>query len=120
MNDDRKVAVVGEGEVAVEPILLQGEGSSIPVPVQAGLSDGDDTWASDHIENERPILLAGFGRVVWVNADGRENTLVSCRQLECTRARSGRGADGDDLGHAFRGSAIEEGRQVGANLRSSR
>ena len=59
-------------------VLLFGERGAVPVPVEAGFSDGDDTWASDHIQDEGPILLADFGRLVGVDADGGEDSAVCC------------------------------------------
>jgi transcription termination/antitermination protein NusA len=114
MNHDGKVVVMGEGEVSIEPYLLFGERSAVPVPVEAGFSDGDEAWAPDHIQNEGPILLADFCRVVGMDAGGGENTRVFGGEVECPGARGGGGADGDDLGHAFLGGALEDGGKVGA------
>ena len=58
MNHDRKVVLVGQGQVAVEPCLLFGEGSVFPVPVQAGLADGDHSL-------DRPIMSRMSGQSSW-------------------------------------------------------
>ena len=76
VNDDREVAFVGERQVAIEPLLLHCEGSPVPIPVQPGFTDGDHARAPDHLEDQRPILLARLCRFVGVHADGGEDALV--------------------------------------------
>ncbi len=78
MDHDRKVVLVGEGQVSIEPCLLFGERGAVPVAVEAGFSDGDDAWTPDHFQDARPVLLADFGRLVGVDADGGEDSADGC------------------------------------------
>ena len=114
MNHDRKVMIVREGQVAVEPLLLFGERGVVPVPVQARFTDGHNTWSSDHVEDDGPIFLAGFGGLVGVNADGGEDPPMLLYELECPRARGGGRPDGDDLGHPLLGGPRQHALEVGA------
>ena len=56
MDHDGQVVLVGEAQVAVEPFLLLGEGSAVPVPVQACFADRDHTGLGDQVEDERASL----------------------------------------------------------------
>jgi hypothetical protein len=114
MDHDWKVERVGERQVSIEPRLLFPERGAVPVAVEAGLADRDDTWTSDHIQNEWPVVLADFRRLVGVNADSREDSPVLGGKLERPSARGCRRADRDDLGHAFHGGALEDARKVSA------
>jgi hypothetical protein len=117
MNDDGKIAFGGELDVPVEPLLLFRKGRAMPVSVEACFSDGNRARLADHVQDPGPILLANFGRVVGVDADGGENSAMRTGQLECAGARGCGCADGNDLGHAFLGSPLENSREVSAQPR---
>ena len=85
-----------------------------PVTVEAGFADGDDAGAAEHVEDSGPVLLADFGRLVGMDADGGEDSAVFAGEVEGAVARGGGDADGDDLGDAGGGGAIEDARKVGA------
>ncbi len=82
MNHDWKVVIVGEGQMPVEPRLLVGKRSAVPVAVEAGFSDGNNAWPCDHFQDGRPILRADFRRVVGVNTDCGEDPPMFCCELE--------------------------------------
>ena len=86
--------------MAVEPLLLLLERSAVPVSVQSGLAHGDDAGLGDQVDDDRPVSLAGFGRVVGVDADGREEAAVCLQQVRPQPRSWPRCADGDDLTHA--------------------
>ena len=114
MDDDWQVMDASEGEVSIEPFLLLGERGVMPVTVEAGFADGDDAGAAEHVEDSGPVFLADFGRLVGVDADGREDSAVSSGELEGAVARGCGDADGDDLGDSRGQRAIEYFRKVGA------
>ena len=114
MDDDCQVVVASEGEVSIEPFLLQGERCVVPVSVEASFADGDHTRLAQHVEDFGPVFLADFGRLVGVDADGGEDSPVFAGELEGAVARRGGDADGDDLGDAGGQGTIEDAGKVGA------
>ena len=76
MNDNCKVSFVGQGQVAVEPSLLQLKRGAIPVSVQSRFAHGDDGRPCDQFGDRPPVILAGFRSLVGVDADRREQTAV--------------------------------------------
>jgi len=100
MDHDGQVVLMGQGEMAVEPVLLPFERSALPVAVQPRFADGDHAGLGDEVHDTGPVLLAGFGRVVGVDPDGREHAGMGLSQFDHARAGGARRADGDDLRHA--------------------
>ena len=51
MDHDWQAVIGARREMSIEPSLLFVERGAVPVSVEAGFSDGDDTWASDHLQD---------------------------------------------------------------------
>ena len=68
---------MGQGQVAIEPLLLLGKRGVLPVAVQAGLADGDDPGHGRQVDDARPVVGAGLGHMVGLNADRGEDAMMA-------------------------------------------
>ena len=86
--------------MAVEVILLLVEGREIPVAIEAGLADRDDTHFARERDNALPVAELALDNVIGLHADGRVNSLEFSCQTDADRA-CGRGcSDRDDVRYA--------------------
>ena len=97
-----KSRVVRQAEMAIEVVLLDIEGSIVPVAVQAGLADGDHPGPPGQGDDPVPIALGRRRRVVGLDADGGVETPVVSGKLHHGLARSGRDRRTEDGRHARR------------------
>ncbi len=112
VDHDRKCALVGQGQVAIEPVLLVGEGRVIPVTVQAGLAEGDHVGLLRQLAYAVPVAGLRLGDVIGLYPHGREDSRVPRSDLEHGGTVGGRGADGHDLDHAGSHGALDDTRQI--------
>ena len=97
VDHDRQVELVGQLQVAAEPILLDRERRPVPVAVEPGLAQRDDPGRPARSTIVGPVRLGGLGRVVGMDADRGEDPAMRPGQLQDRGAVRGRRADGDDL-----------------------
>ena len=88
--------------MAIEVVLLEIEGSIVPVAIQPGLADGDHPGPPGQGDDPVPIAGVGRRRVVGLDADGGVEAPVAAGKLHHRLARSGRDRRADDGRHARR------------------
>ena len=97
VDDDRQVALGRQDEVAVEGLLLLGEGRVVPVAIEPGLADGDDLRPVDERGDPLPVARPRLGDVVRLDADAGEDPAMGGGDLQDRLGRVGGRRDGDDL-----------------------
>ncbi len=87
VDHDGKVALMSQAKMPIEPLLLVRKRRSLPVSIEAGLTDGDNARATDKVGDQWPVVLAGFGRVVGMDTHRCEQATVGLGKLHRGRTR---------------------------------
>ena len=113
VDDDRQAQLVGEHEVPREVVLLDRKRGSIPVTIEPSLAERHDLGGLDRqITNRRPVVGAGFSRVVGMNPDrSRDHRGVVAGDHYDRLAVGGGSTHRNDLADPARPRQVEHGGQ---------
>jgi hypothetical protein len=99
VDHNRQTSILHQPQMAVEKVLLNFKRRVIPIAIEAGFTERDDAFLPRELHHVAPVTGLRLCSVVGMNADRRENSVVSAGQLEHACAVCGCRADGDNGCH---------------------
>ena len=77
-----RLGLLRQSQVTIKVVLLHVERGIVPVAVQAGFAQGDDTGLVDQSHDPLPVVGLHFATVVGLDADGGRNHGMTLSQLD--------------------------------------
>ena len=108
MNDEWQARFLRQREMSLEIILLNLERAVIPVAVEAGFTQPDDTWLLSESSDLVPITRLHFVAVVRLDPDGGINRIILLGELNAALTCRACGAYGDHGADACLNGSLDD------------
>src|SRR5579875_203608 len=116
VNHHRKMVLTRQLQMTDKILLLYGKRRGVPVAIQSGFTDANNTLLFDKGTDRIPGSRASFRNVIGMNAGGSEQHRMALGQGDAGGTGRRAGSDSDDGLNTRRTGAVEDSRQIGSEL----